>query len=44
LVRHIIGDNPDITWILRAARSSEAAFFGQLGFAPSMVAMERRRR
>lgn len=44
LVRHIMGDNPDITWILRAARSSEAAFFGQLGFTPSMVAMEKRRR
>jgi ribosomal protein S18 acetylase RimI-like enzyme len=44
LVQHIMGDNPDIIWILRAARSSEAAFFGQLGFAPSMVSMERRRR
>ncbi len=43
LVRHIIGNDPDITWVLRAARSSEAAFFGQIGFSPSMVAMERRR-
>lgn len=43
LVRHIMGNDPDITWVLRAARSSEAAFFGQIGFAPSMVAMERRR-
>ncbi|AGW92556.1 MULTISPECIES: GNAT family N-acetyltransferase [Cupriavidus] len=43
LVRHIMGNDPDITWMLRAARSSEAAFFGQLGFTPSMVAMERRR-
>lgn len=43
LMRHIMGTDPDITWVLRAARSSEAAFFGQLGFAPSMVAMERRR-
>lgn len=43
LMRHIMGNDPDITWVLRAARSSEAAFFGQLGFAPSMVAMERRR-
>ncbi|WP_354684639.1 GNAT family N-acetyltransferase [Cupriavidus necator] len=43
LVRHIMGNDPDITWLLRAARSSEAAFFGQLGFTPSMVAMERRR-
>ncbi|UIF91676.1 GNAT family N-acetyltransferase [Cupriavidus sp. UYPR2.512] len=43
LVRHIVGNDPDIAWMLRAARSSEAAFFGQLGFTPSMVAMERRR-
>ncbi|AOY95175.1 GNAT family N-acetyltransferase [Cupriavidus sp. USMAA2-4] len=43
LMRHVMGDDPDITWVLRAARSSEAAFFGQLGFTPSMVAMERRR-
>ncbi|MCY1208664.1 Acetyltransferase (GNAT) domain protein [compost metagenome] len=43
LVRHIVGNDPDITWMLCAARSSEAAFFGQLGFTPSMVAMERRR-
>ncbi len=43
LVRHIVGNDPDINWMLRAARSSEAAFFGQLGFTPSMVAMERRR-
>jgi len=42
LMRHIMGTDPDITWVLRAARSSEAAFFGQLGFSPSMVAMERR--
>ncbi|QET05647.1 MULTISPECIES: GNAT family N-acetyltransferase [Cupriavidus] len=42
LMRHIMGNDPDITWVLRAARSSEAAFFGQLGFSPSMVAMERR--
>ncbi|MGO4200138.1 GNAT family N-acetyltransferase, partial [Rhizobium sp. YAF28] len=44
LVRQVMGNDPDIVWVLRAARSSEAAFFGQLGFAPSMVAMEWRRR
>ncbi len=44
LLRHVMGNDPDITWVLRAARSSEAAFFGQLGFTPSMVAMEWRRR
>jgi len=43
LVRQVMGNDPDIIWVLRAARSSEAAFFGQLGFTPSMVAMERRR-
>ena len=44
LLRHVMGNDPDITWVLRAARSSEAAVFGQLGFTPSMVAMEWRRR
>lgn len=43
LIRHIVGKDTDITWVLRAGRSSEAAFFGQLGFVPSLVAMERRR-
>lgn len=42
LVKHIMGDDPNITWMLRATRSSEAAFFGQIGFRPSMVAMERK--
>lgn len=43
LVEHIMGDNPDITWVLRAGREGAEAFFAGLGFETSMIAMERRR-
>ena len=42
LVRHLMGDDPEITWILRAGRGSEG-FWRKMGFAASEVAMERTR-
>lgn len=43
LVEFVIGDDPRITWVLRAGRAAEAPFFRKLGFAESSVAMERLR-
>jgi len=43
LVEHIMGDNPDITWVLRAGREGAEAFFVSLGFETSVIAMERPR-
>ena len=43
LVEHIMGDNPDITWVLRAGREGAEAFFTGLGFEISVIAMERPR-
>lgn len=43
LVEHVMGDNPDITWMLRAGREGAEAFFASLGFATSVIAMERPR-
>ena len=43
LVQHIIGSDPDITWVVRADREGAAAFFATLGFLVSSVAMERSR-
>ncbi|MBT9267715.1 GNAT family N-acetyltransferase [Pseudomonas sp. MG-9] len=43
LVEHVMGSNPDITWVLRAGRESAEAFFTSLGFATSVIAMERPR-
>lgn len=40
LVRRLIKDDPNITWILRAGRGSET-FWEKNGFRPSAVAMER---
>jgi N-acetylglutamate synthase-like GNAT family acetyltransferase len=43
LVERLIGDDPDITWVLRAGRGS-AKFWEKMGFTVSEVAMERARR
>ena len=43
LVRAVMGDNPRITWVLRAGRPEELPFFERLGFVLSKVAMERTR-
>ena len=44
LVEYVMGDNPDITWVLRAGREGAEAFFAGLGFEKSVIAMERQRR
>jgi len=43
LVQSIVGDDPHITWVLRAGRDGAEAFFAKLGFRVSTVAMERPR-
>jgi len=43
LIRRLVGDDPDITWTLRAGRGSEG-FWQKMGFAASEIAMERTRR
>jgi GNAT superfamily N-acetyltransferase len=43
LVRAVTGDDPRITWVLRAGRPDELPFFERLGFVPSKVTMERNR-
>ena len=40
LVEFLMGDDPGITWVLRAGRGSEA-FWSKVGFKRSQVAMER---
>lgn len=44
LVRRLMGDNPEITWVLRAGRRESEAFWKKMGFTVSEVAMERARR
>lgn len=44
LVEHVMGDSPDITWVLRAGREGAVEFYRALGFSVSAVAMEKLRR
>lgn len=43
LVHWVMGDNPEITWVLRAGRPGAAEFFSTLGFELSTITLERPR-
>jgi ribosomal protein S18 acetylase RimI-like enzyme len=44
LVERIVGDEPQVTWVLRAGREGAQEFFSKMGFTASAQAMERVRR
>lgn len=43
LVLRVMGNTPNITWVLRAGREGAAEFFARLGFTVSSVAMVQQR-
>ena len=44
LIKHIVGEEESITWVLRAGREGAPEFFAKLGFVEATVAMEWKRR